>query len=51
MSARLCPVCRRAVVPTRGRNIVGHVDKAGTVCIASGEPYYITLLSSRKGAA
>lgn len=42
--SHLCPVCRRAVKPTTGRNIPAHLDSIREdVCPATGEPFRITL--------
>jgi hypothetical protein len=32
---RLCPICRRPVMPTKLGNVGGHLDKAGHPCPAS----------------
>lgn len=43
---KLCPLCWRMVGRTMGDCIEGHWDTAHNPCLASGEPYRITL--SRK---
>jgi hypothetical protein len=41
----LCPVCRRAVKPTRGGNIPAHFDSIREdTCPAGGYPFHITLV-------
>lgn len=41
---RCCPVCRRAVAPTRGERpvVVRHQDRIGRTCPMSGELYELT---------
>lgn len=43
---KLCPVCWQYVPRTKGDCIAGHWDTALNPCLASGEPYRITM--SRK---
>lgn len=38
-----CPVCLQLVGRSMGNSIVGHIDNVGIPCLASGEPYRITL--------
>ena len=41
----LCPVCRRAVKPTRGGNIPAHLDSIREdTCPAGGHPFRIALV-------
>ncbi len=41
----LCPVCRRAVKPTRHGNIPAHLDSIREdTCPAGGYPFHITLV-------
>lgn len=36
-------MCLRQVTRTTHHRIHGHYDKGGTVCLASFEPYHITI--------
>lgn len=38
-----CPVCYRQVSPTAARNIAAHFDPIKSACLASGEPFRITI--------
>ena len=45
---RRCPVCRQVALPSRGRNVAAHLDRAGRdTCPMTGHPYDLTLITSK----